>query len=54
MHVSEWEAPERNVSEGLRWLQMAANKGDALAQLNLAVCYRLGVGVARSDTEARK
>src|SRR5665811_1932057 len=38
----------------LRLFQPLADKGDAVAQLNVGVMYAFGVGVPQNDTEAVK
>jgi len=43
---------ERNVSEAVRFLTLAADKGNAHAQFNLAVLYRSGAGAKRDLRKA--
>jgi uncharacterized protein len=44
----------QNYGEALKWYQLAANQGDALAQLNLGVMSRDGNGVLKNYAEAIK
>ena len=36
-------------SSAVKWFRLAAKQGDALAQCNLAFCYREGIGVEKSN-----
>ena len=38
--------------EGVKWTRLAAEAGEAVAQVNLAICYQTGQGVEQSDAEA--
>jgi len=44
----------RNYAEAEKWFRMAAEQGDADAQLGLGVMYYKGLGVVRDDLEAVK
>ena len=39
---------ERNVSEAVKYLKLAADKGDARAMGNLGACYFNGIGVEKN------
>ena len=38
--------------EGVKWTRLAAEAGEPVAQVNLAICYKTGQGVEQSDAEA--
>lgn len=44
----------RDVSEGMKWLRLAAERGEINATVQLAARYDHGVGVPQSDKEAFK
>ena len=46
--------PLKNDQEVFRLCRLAAEKGDAKAQYNLAVMYSKGTGVAKDDQEGMK
>jgi uncharacterized protein len=43
---------EKNGSEAIRLLNVAANAGDADALFQLGVCYEDGIGVPQNHSEA--
>lgn len=42
----------RNLAEAIRWYSIAAEQGDAYAQINLGLCYKFGDGVQQNFSEA--
>lgn len=47
-------APRRDIQEEFRHLTAAAERGDPIAQVNLAGMYMRGEGIARDEYQARK
>ena len=45
---------KENLSEAVKWYTMAAEEGDAVAQVNLALCYEKARGVEKNLVEALK
>src|SRR5258708_38289659 len=43
---------DQNTEEGLKWLQLAAKRGEEAAQIQLGSRYEYGIGMAQSDAEA--
>ena len=37
--------------KGAKWIRKAAEAGDAMSQYNMAVCYKFGYGVSKSQNE---
>ncbi len=46
------EMADKNYSEAMRWYRMAADRGDAAAQLNVGGLYHNGWGVPQNYPEA--
>ena len=46
------EGVPKNDTEAVRWYRMAAEQGDATAQVNLGLMYANGRGVPQNNTEA--
>lgn len=44
----------KNDAEALKWFQLAAKQGVAIAQRNLGALYANGQGVTKNDVEALK
>jgi uncharacterized protein len=51
MHLAG-QGQTQNIAEGLKWLRLAAERGELAAQVQLATRYELGLGVAQDDGEA--
>jgi TPR repeat protein len=49
-----WSGDEEHYVEAVKWYRLAAEQGDAGAQLSLGVMYDNGEGVAKDDAEAVK
>jgi TPR repeat protein len=49
-----WSGDEEHYVEAVKWYRLAAEQGDAGAQLSLGVMYDNGEGVAKNDAEAVK
>ncbi len=47
-----WE--KQNYKEAYKWLKLSAQKNDTVAQYNLGVMYRDGLGVPKDYVEAVK
>jgi TPR repeat protein len=45
---------QQDYKEAMRWYDLAADEGDADAQLNLGIMYEKGQGVLQDDKEAAK
>jgi TPR repeat protein len=43
---------QKNYAEALRWYRVAADRGDALAQVGIGNSYAMGLGVTRDYAEA--
>jgi TPR repeat protein len=53
--VGHWNCwIERDRTEAARWWHMAAEQGNANAQLNIGTCFEYGDGVAKDPVEAAK
>ncbi|MBF0285800.1 MAG: sel1 repeat family protein [Magnetococcales bacterium] len=52
LFLSGGEGVKKDAHEGARWIAMAANKGDAEAQLRLSLLHLLGDGVEKSVVKA--
>ncbi len=48
------EGVAQDYAEAVRWYQLAAAQGHAVAQFNLGVMFERGVGVAQDNAEAFK
>ena len=44
----ERKGDKESEEAAVKWFRLAAKQGDALAQCNLAFCYREGIGVEKS------
>ena len=49
---AQGEGVTQDYIEAVRWFRMAAEQGDANAQVNLGVMYGIGKGVTQDDAEA--
>ena len=44
----------KDLAEAVKWYRLAAEQGDADAQVELGLCYRKGIGVQKDLAEAKR
>jgi len=52
LYKNGWAGLPQDHAESAKWYQPAAERGSAVAQLNLGVFYSLGLGVTKNADEA--
>jgi TPR repeat protein len=52
--IAQYNLARQNYKEAVKWLRLAAEQGDAIAQVRLAAAYDEGKGVPQDNKEAVK